>query len=106
MKHSQNRNHGLVILENEDLHNDDKIVWDAYHALQQQPSLEDPLGVCALLPLFYKKAATPSMVKHGMEVQRQATDYLNPGQIPVTAFDQSLFAIAKVCAMEMASYTW
>ena len=87
--------HALHLLENEDLHNDDKIVWGAYHALQQQPSLEDPLGVCALLPLFYEKAATPSMVKHGMEVQRQATDYLNPGQIPVTAFDQPLFAIAK-----------
>jgi len=63
-----------------------------YHALQQ-PSLEDPPGVCALLPLFYEKAATPSMVKHGMEVQRQATDYLNPA--PVTTFDQPLFAIAK-----------
>lgn len=30
-----------------------------------------------------------------MEVQRQATEYLSPGQIPVTAFDQPLFAIAK-----------
>ena len=58
--------HALHLLENEDLHNDDKIVWGAYHALQQQPSLEDPLGVCALLPLFYEKAATPSMVKHGV----------------------------------------
>ena len=28
------------------------------------------------------------MVKHGIE-------YLNPGQIPVTIFDQPLFALAK-----------
>ena len=28
-------------------------------------------------------------------MQRQATAHLNPGQIPVTAFDQPLFAIAK-----------
>ena len=27
--------------------------------------------------------------------QRKATAYLNPGQIPITAFDQPLFAIAK-----------
>ena len=32
-----------------------------YHALQQ-PLLEDPPSMCALLPLFYEKAATPSMV--------------------------------------------
>ena len=30
-----------------------------------------------------------------MEMQRQATAHLNPGQIPVTAFYQPLFAIAK-----------
>ena len=35
------------------------------------------------------------MVKHGMNVVRKATDCLNPGQIPITTFDQPLFAIAK-----------
>ena len=49
-----------------------------------------------LLPLFYEKAATPAMVKHGMNVQRQVIEYLNPGQIPVTTFDQPLFALAKL----------
>lgn len=78
----------------EDLANDDKMVWNAYYALHQL-SLEDPPSVCALLPLFYEKAATPSMIKHAMDVQRQAIAYLNPGQMSVTAFDQPLFAIAK-----------
>ena len=36
------------------------------------------------------------MVKHGMGVQRQVIDYLNLGQIPVTTFDQPLFALAKL----------
>ncbi len=36
------------------------------------------------------------MVKHGMEIVQQITDHLNPGQIPVTAFDQPLFALAKM----------
>ena len=35
------------------------------------------------------------MVKHGMAVQKQAIEYLNPGQISVTTFDQPLFALAK-----------
>ena len=35
------------------------------------------------------------MVKHGMNVVRKVTDFLNPGQIPITTFDQPHFAIAK-----------
>ena len=86
--------HSLALVEKEELARDDAIAWAAYHALQQAPS-EDPPALCALLPLFYEKAATPGMVKHGMDVQRQAIEYLNPGQIPVTTFDQPLFALAK-----------
>jgi len=56
-----------------------KLYGGAYQALQQ-PSLEDPPSMCALLLLFYEKAAIPSMVKHGMDVQRQAVAYLNSGQ--------------------------
>ena len=29
-------------------------------------------------------------------MQQKAIEYLNPGQIPVTAFDASLFALAKL----------
>ena len=67
-------------MEKEELARDDAIAWAACHALQQAPS-EDPPALCALLPLFYEKASTPAMVKHGMDVQRQAIEYLNPGQI-------------------------
>ena len=42
-----------------------------------------------------EKSATPAMIKHGMDVIRQAIQYLNPGQIQVTTSDQSLFALAK-----------
>ena len=45
-----------------------------------------------LLPLFYDKAATAGMIKHGMNVLNWATEFLNPGQIPVMAFDAPLFA--------------
>ncbi len=36
------------------------------------------------------------MVKHGMTVQMKATQHLNPGQIPVTAFDAPLFTLANL----------
>ena len=85
--------HALTLLK-EELSRKDAIAWAAYHALQQTPA-EDPPALCALMPLFYEKAATPAMVRHGMNVQRQAIEYLNPGQIPVTVFDQPLFALAK-----------
>ena len=35
------------------------------------------------------------MIKHGVNVLRWATEYLNPGQIPVMTFDAPLFALAK-----------
>jgi hypothetical protein len=96
--------HALPLLEKQKLSNSDSIAWAAYHAALQRP-VEDPPALCALLPLFYGKAATPAMIKHGMDVQRRATEYLNPGQIPVTTFDQPV-CIGKVCTMEMASCVW
>ena len=86
--------HALQLLDKEKLCREDAISWAAYHASLQSP-VHDPTALCALLPLFYEKAATPAMIKHGMDVQRKATEYLNPGQIPVTTVDQPLFAIAK-----------
>ena len=86
--------HGLMLVEKEELTQQDAIAWAAYHALQQPP-MEDSPAMCALLPLFYEKAATPAMIKHGMDVQKQAIEYLNLGQIPVTTFDQPVFALAK-----------
>ena len=29
------------------------------------------------------------------QIQKQAIEYLNPGQVPVTTFDQPLLALAK-----------
>ena len=86
--------HTLPLLDKLELTCEDAITWAAYHA-SMQPPVEDPPAICALLPLFYEKSTTPAMIKHGMDVQRQAVEYLNPGQIPVTTFDQPLFALAK-----------
>ena len=72
----------------------DSVSWAAFHAATQSDPV-DPISVIALLPLFPEKSATIAMVKHGMEYLRKITNYLNPGQTPVMAFDQPLFALAK-----------
>ena len=84
--------HALPLLGAE-LGSTDAIAWAAYHA-SMQPQVKDTPALCALLPLFYEKSATPAMIKHGMDVERQAIQFLNPGQIPITSFDQPLFALA------------
>ena len=49
----------------------------------------------ALFPLFQEEADTPAMIKHRMTVVKEATEFLNPGQISIMAVDQPLFALAK-----------
>ena len=72
----------------------DAVTWAAYHALTQIE--EDQPALTALLPLFYEKAATPAIVKHGMDVLKQAVTFLNPDQIPIIAVDRPLFALSKM----------
>ena len=86
--------HGIELLEKEKLGKKDNASWAAYHASHQlEPT--DPPALNSLLPLFYEKAATFSMVKHGMDIVKQITNHPNPGQIPVIALDQPLFTTAK-----------
>ena len=68
----------MTLVEKDDLMSDDVLVWAAFHSLQQ-PITEDPPALCALLPLFYENTATPAMIKHGLDIQRQAIAWLNPG---------------------------
>ena len=87
-------NHVSSKLGNIDISAEDAIVWAAYHSGNQQHT-NDPPALTALLPLFYGKADSPAMIKHGMDVIREVTSFLNPGQVPVITLDQPLFAIAK-----------
>ena len=84
----------LRLLIKDKLEKDDFISWAAFHA-STEPEPTNPPALNALLPLFPEKAATITMVKHGMDILKQITNYLNPGQFPVTAFDQPLYALAK-----------
>ena len=71
--------------------NEQAISWAAYHA-KLQPQVLDPPAIIALLPLCFEKAYTPAMINHGMNIVKEITSYLNPGQIPILACDCPIFA--------------
>ena len=68
--------------------------WAAHHASMQRRQDFMP-ALISLLPLFPDKASSAAMIRHSMDVIKKAVNILNPGQVPVIAFDQPLFAIAK-----------
>ena len=72
----------------------DNTSWAAFHASRQPP---DGRVICptSLLPLFLESAHTVAMVRHSMDVVKNAVEHLNPGKTPVVTFDQPLFALAK-----------
>ena len=52
------------------------ISWTAYHSSVQQASV-NPASITAMLPLFFKKEDS-SMVRHGINLWRKITEFLNP----------------------------
>jgi hypothetical protein len=73
---------------------DSNISWAAYHA-NQQPADDSPLSLTAMLPLFHEDSKSVAMIRHSMDVIKQAVQVLNPTQVPVITLDQPLYAIAK-----------
>lgn len=73
------------------------ISWGAYHAAKQETedAVDRTPGISSLLPLFHEPSKSPAMIKHAIDVLMNAINFLNPGQIPVVALDQPLFAIGK-----------
>lgn len=71
------------------------ISWSAFHASQLTPDRLRQLDVSSLLPLFQEEAASAAMIRHAMDVVGQAVRFINPGQVPILACDQPLFAISK-----------
>ena len=57
--------HASKLLENHEVESGDTISWSAFHA-SLQDKLEDlSTSLTQLLPLFYEKASTAAMIKHG-----------------------------------------
>ena len=75
--------------------------WAAYHASRQLHDGNRTIFSTTLLPLLTESAHTVAMIRHSMDVVRNAVEHLNPGQTPIITFDQPLFALAK-----QIQWTW
>ena len=64
------------LLDKKDVIKEDCIALPAYHAsLQNSPAHEVEAAITQLLPLFNETADTPAMIKHGMDVIRESTQF-------------------------------
>ena len=88
--------HAMMLIEKKEVEENDDIAWSAYHASQEDPSDAVLPALTQLMPLFYEKAASAAMIKHGMDMLKKATQFLNPGQISIISLDAPLFALAKL----------
>lgn len=61
------------------------LTWACHHVSKQRCVIDKVPGLGALLPLFNEKAATISMIKHGIDIVKRNTEHLNKGQVPVIA---------------------
>ena len=87
--------HAMEALSKTKTDGEESISWAAYHASSCKVEVNCS-SISQLMPLFNEHAASAAMIKHGISVQTEAIQFLNPGQIPVIAFDAPLFAIAKL----------
>ncbi len=94
------RNEVMKSITKEQLDKMQWISWSAYHA-SIQDAVVPPPAIIALLPLFVENANSIAMIKHTMTIVQAAVAHLNPGQVPVLAADQPLFALAK-----QIQWTW
>lgn len=65
---------GIELLTKSMFQKEDCISWAAFHASLEHNSRHNSVDLPALislLPLFYEKAATLSMIKHGMNMQKR-----------------------------------
>ena len=70
------------------------VTWSAHHASQKR-GLPFEVSITSLLPLLRDQAHSVATVKHVMDKIKDIVTFLNPGQVPVIAADQPIYAVAK-----------
>ena len=78
------------------------VSWSAYNA-SNIDTIKGP-NLSALLPLFREPSKSAAMVKHGMDLIKKAIDFLSKGKNLVIAYDQLLFASAKLLQWNCKEY--
>ncbi|KAJ8387355.1 hypothetical protein AAFF_G00157320 [Aldrovandia affinis] len=70
------------------------VTWSAHHASQKRGKPFE-VSITSLLPLLRDQAHSVAAVKHVMDKIKEIVAFLNPGQVPVIAADQPIYAVAK-----------
>lgn len=68
--------YSLKMIEMDELDKGNIVVWSTYHTSLHNVSDDLLPTLTQLLSLFNEKSATASMIKHGKDVQREATQFL------------------------------
>ena len=72
------------------------ISWSVHHSNRCGSEDTDTTpAISSLLPLFPDQAKSAAMICHSLNIIKASVNHLNPGQIPVVAMDQPLYAVAK-----------
>ena len=79
------------------------ITWAVNHATQKRGKPFE-VSISSLLPLIRDQAHSVATIKHAMEKIRDTVAFLNPGQTPVLAADQPLYALAKQIQWQWPAY--
>ena len=66
----------------------------AYQA-NQQPMPGCVSSISSLFPLFTEESNSVAMMRHSLEVAKNTVEALNPGQIPIATFNQTLIKLTK-----------
>ena len=86
----------IACVTNEDvIEAPEAVSWSAYHAVHWPTISVDGIDKTSMLPIFQDEAKSTAMIRHSIDVIKDAAHHLNPHQIPVMACDQPLFAFAK-----------
>ena len=91
------------VLHTNEVNDTANITWAAHHASQpRSPPFE--VAIMSLLPLLRDQAHSVATIKHAMDKIQEAVRFLNPGQTPVMAADQPLFALSKQIQWKWPEY--
>ena len=87
--------HVAEVMQKGELIKGDVITWAGFNSQIRSDESIKPQAEVGILPLFPDKAASPSMMKHTMEIVKENTEFINAGQTSVLGADQPLYAIYK-----------
>ena len=73
------------------------VTYSGFFSHLQSAANVRPRATVGMFPIFYEKASSMAMQKHSMLVTMKATEFVNPGQVPVIVGDLPIYIQQKKC---------